>query len=144
MHFHAGSDELRLICELQALPFKDRFIAVGLDSSEVGNPPGLFSQAYAEAARHGLRAVAHAGTTLLSAFHIAACRILPHGHPCCTCLCCAGEEGPPAYVWEAIRELKVGTTCFAAGSDVAPPVRVYMIAQAAMNLSPLPNTGRAD
>lgn len=70
-----------MICELQALPFKDRFIAVGLDSSEVGNPPGLFSQAYAEAARHGLRAVAHAGTKLLSASSIAACRLTPARPP---------------------------------------------------------------
>jgi Adenosine deaminase len=51
--------------DLQALPFKDRFIAVGLDSSEYGFPPSLFRDTYAEAARHGLRAVAHAGEILL-------------------------------------------------------------------------------
>ena len=45
----------------QALPFKDRFIAVGLDSSESGFPPSLFEKTYAEAAKHGLKTVAHAG-----------------------------------------------------------------------------------
>ena len=76
----AKRDGLRLTCGLQALPYKDRFIAVGLDSSEVGNPPSLFSRAYAEAARHGLRAVAHAGKILLFALVMAGCRLFPW-HP---------------------------------------------------------------
>lgn len=46
---------------MQALPHRDKFIAVGLDSSEAGFPPSLFTKTYQEAARHGLRAVAHAG-----------------------------------------------------------------------------------
>lgn len=56
-----------------ALPFRDAFIGVGLDSSEVGHPPDKFARVFAEARRQGLHVVAH-----------------------------AGEEGPPAYVWEAL------------------------------------------
>lgn len=56
-----------------AEPHLEGVIAVGLDSSEVGNPPELFSGAYEMARDLGLRAVAH-----------------------------AGEEGPPGYVWSAL------------------------------------------
>ena len=62
----------------QAAPFKDRIIAVGLDSSEVGHPPSKFERVFAEARAQGYLSVAH-----------------------------AGEEGPPAYVWEALDLLKV-------------------------------------
>jgi len=44
-----------------ALPFRDRFIGVGLDSTEIGYPPALFTQVYRQAAAEGLRLVAHAG-----------------------------------------------------------------------------------
>jgi adenine deaminase len=57
----------------EALPFKDRLVAVGLDSSEVGNPPAKFAAVFARARSEGLRAVAH-----------------------------AGEEGPPSYIREAL------------------------------------------
>lgn len=60
----------------QALPYKDRIAAVGLDSAEVGNPPGKFKEVFARARREGFKAVAH-----------------------------AGEEGPPEYVWGALDEL---------------------------------------
>jgi adenosine deaminase len=60
------------------LPFRDRFIGVGLDSAEVGHPPALFRQIYQRAAAEGLRLVAH-----------------------------AGEEGGPDYVLEALDELRV-------------------------------------
>ena len=39
----------------------DKIIGVGLDSSEAGNPPRLFEEAFALARKHGLRCVAHAG-----------------------------------------------------------------------------------
>ena len=61
-----------------ALPFGDKFIAVGLDSSELGHPPEKFQQVFAKARAEGFKAVAH-----------------------------AGEEGPPAYVWGALDLLKV-------------------------------------
>jgi len=44
-----------------ALPFRDQFIGVGLDSTEIGYPPALFARVYQQAAAEGLRAVAHAG-----------------------------------------------------------------------------------
>jgi len=44
-----------------ALPFRDQFIGVGLDSTEIGYPPSLFTPVYAQAAAEGLRLVAHAG-----------------------------------------------------------------------------------
>lgn len=62
----------------QALPFRDKFIGVGLDSSEVGHPPEKFARVFATCREQGLHLVAH-----------------------------AGEEGPPAYVWAALDVLKV-------------------------------------
>lgn len=56
----------------------DDLIGVGLDSAEDGFPPSLFTEVYARAAELGLHLVAH-----------------------------AGEEGPAAYVWEALRLLNV-------------------------------------
>ncbi len=61
-----------------ALPYREHFIGVGLDSSEVGHPPSKFSRVFARCRELGLRLVAH-----------------------------AGEEGPPAYIWEALNDLKV-------------------------------------
>jgi adenosine deaminase len=62
----------------EALPWRDRFIGVGLDSSENGHPPSKFQRVFARARALGLKAVAH-----------------------------AGEEGPPEYVREALDLLKV-------------------------------------
>src|SRR3984957_9288698 len=44
-----------------ALPFRDQFIGVGLDSTEIGFPPALFTQVYRQDAAEGLRPVAPAG-----------------------------------------------------------------------------------
>jgi adenine deaminase len=71
----------------EAQPFQDWILAVGLDSSEKGNPPSKFREAYARAAQSGLLAVAH-----------------------------AGEEGPPSYIWEALdllhaRRIDHGVRC---------------------------------
>jgi adenosine deaminase len=62
----------------QALPWRDSFAAVGLDSSELGHPPSKFKEVFARARSLGLLAVAH-----------------------------AGEEGPPAYIEEALDLLQV-------------------------------------
>ena len=62
----------------QALPHKDKIIGVGLDSSEVGNPPSKFRNVFRKAAELGFRLTAH-----------------------------AGEEGPPEYVYEALDILGV-------------------------------------
>jgi adenine deaminase len=56
-----------------ALPFKDRIVGVGLDSSELGHPPIKFVKVFERAREAGFRRVAH-----------------------------AGEEGPPDYIWQAL------------------------------------------
>jgi adenosine deaminase len=61
-----------------ALPYREHFIGVGLDSSELGHPPEKFERVFARCRELGLRLVAH-----------------------------AGEEGPPDYMWQAIDLLKV-------------------------------------
>jgi len=61
-----------------AMPWRDRFIGVGLDSSEVGHPPEKFARVFERARALGLHVVAH-----------------------------AGEEGPPAYIWSALDVLQV-------------------------------------
>lgn len=60
----------------QALPYRDKFIGVGLDSSEAGNPPEKFAGVFARCRELGLHLVAH-----------------------------AGEEGPPAYIRSALDVL---------------------------------------
>jgi adenosine deaminase len=60
----------------EAEPYAEMLVAVGLDSSEVGNPPEWFEDAFQLARDAGLHAVAH-----------------------------AGEEGPPTYVTGAIDVL---------------------------------------
>lgn len=44
-----------------ALPYKDKFLAIGLDSNEIENPPEKFKNVYKLAKENGLRLVAHAG-----------------------------------------------------------------------------------
>jgi adenosine deaminase len=61
-----------------ALPYRDAITAVGLDSSEVGHPPSKFREVFDRAREAGWLTVAH-----------------------------AGEEGPPAYIREALDLLKV-------------------------------------
>ena len=61
-----------------AMAHRDRIAAVGLDSSERGNPPGKFREVFRRAREAGLLAVAH-----------------------------AGEEGPPEYIREALDVLEV-------------------------------------
>ncbi len=63
---------------MMALPFRERIIAVGLDSSEVGHPPEKFTAVFDRAREEGFLTVAH-----------------------------AGEEGPPEYIWQALDRLKV-------------------------------------
>lgn len=61
-----------------ANPYLDHIHAVGLDSSELGNPPEKFTRVFESAGKLGLKRVAH-----------------------------AGEEGPPDYIWSAINDLNV-------------------------------------
>ncbi|WP_186155061.1 adenosine deaminase [Burkholderia gladioli] len=76
------SEEDALATFESALPlfekYSHRLIGIGLDSSEQGHPPSKFERVFARARALGLKLVAH-----------------------------AGEEGPPAYVIEALDLLKV-------------------------------------
>ncbi|MFD1316196.1 adenosine deaminase [Namhaeicola litoreus] len=62
----------------QAEPFKDKIMAIGLDSSEKGNPPLKFVRVFQAAVEQGYIPLAH-----------------------------AGEEGDADYIWQAIDLLQV-------------------------------------
>ena len=92
----------------QALPFKEKIVAVGLDSSEFGHPPAKFERVFAKAREYGFLTVAH-----------------------------AGEEGPAAYVKDTIELLKVsridhGNRC------LEDPALVKTIAATGMPLTVCP------
>jgi adenosine deaminase len=69
---HLSEDDALATLEA-ALPYREHLIGVGLDSSERGHPPAKFARVFAKARGLGLHAVCH-----------------------------AGEEGPPAYIEEAL------------------------------------------
>ena len=62
----------------QAILHKEKIFGVGLDSSEMGNPPSKFKNLFKKASENNFITVAH-----------------------------AGEEGPPKYIWEALELLNV-------------------------------------
>ena len=62
----------------QALVHKDKIFGVGLDSSEIGNPPSKFKKLFEKSIEKGFLTFAH-----------------------------AGEEGPPDYIWDSINLLNV-------------------------------------
>ncbi|MCO5124235.1 MAG: adenosine deaminase [Rhizobacter sp.] len=74
---HLSEDEA-LATLAEAMPWRQHFIGVGLDSGERGNPPEKFARVFAKAREAGLHVVAH-----------------------------AGEEGPPEYIRSALDVLKV-------------------------------------
>ncbi len=74
---HLSEEEAIATLE-EALPHRDKFIGVGLDSSERGHPPEKFARVYERCRQLGLHLVAH-----------------------------AGEEGPPAYIETALDLLNV-------------------------------------
>ncbi len=91
-----------------ALPYRQHFIGVGLDSSERGHPPEKFARVFARCRELGLHVVAH-----------------------------AGEEGPPEYIWNALDVLKVeridhGVRC------LEDPALVQRLAQDRMPLTVCP------
>jgi adenosine deaminase len=91
-----------------AMPYRQHFIGVGLDSSERGHPPEKFARVFAKARAAGLHVVAH-----------------------------AGEEGPPAYIESALDVLKVeridhGVRC------VESPALVQRLAAERMPLTVCP------
>ena len=62
----------------KAIQHKDKIFGVGLDSSELGNPPNKFEKLFKTASKNNFLTFAH-----------------------------AGEEGPPDYIWEALNLLNV-------------------------------------
>jgi len=102
------SEEAAFATLEEALPLRRHFIGVGLDSSERGHPPEKFARVFARCRELGLRLVAH-----------------------------AGEEGPPAYIWDALDVLKVervdhGVRC------VEDPALVQHLASRRMPLTVCP------
>lgn len=92
----------------QALPLQDKFIGVGLDSSEVGHPPEKFARVFARCRELGLHTVAH-----------------------------AGEEGPPAYIWSALDVLQVERIDHGVQA-LRDPVLVQRLAQGGVPLTVCP------
>lgn len=95
----------------QSLPHKQHIKAVGLDSSEKGNPPSKFKRVYEAAIKEGYLPVAH-----------------------------AGEEGPAAYILEALDLLKIvridhGNNCLTDNDLVSRLVKEEM----ALTVCPLSN-----
>jgi adenosine deaminase len=107
---HLAEDDALATLEA-ALPHRDKFIGVGLDSSELGHPPEKFARVFARARELGLHLVAH-----------------------------AGEEGPPEYIRNALDVLHVeridhGVRCL---EDAALTVRLAR-EQVALTVCPLSN-----
>ena len=80
-----------------AKPYYSMIKAVGLDSSELGNPPEKFTQVFAQAKALGFKLVAH-----------------------------AGEEGPPAYIWGALNDLHVDRIDHGVRSQEDPVLMEYL------------------
>ncbi|MCQ4307965.1 adenosine deaminase [Pseudomonas stutzeri] len=96
----------------EAMPFRDAFFAVGLDSSEMGHPPSKFERVFAKARAEGFLAVAH-----------------------------AGEEGPPQYIWEALDLLKVSRIDHGVRAAEDPKLIERLIEQQIpLTVCPLSNT----
>lgn len=94
-----------------AEPFKDQLIGVGLDSSEVGNPPEWFEEAFALARAAGLHTVAH-----------------------------AGEEGPPAYITGALGVLGAERIDHGVNAEADSTVIEQLVAaQIPLTMCPLSN-----
>jgi adenosine deaminase len=91
-----------------AEPWLDRVAAVGLDSSELGHPPQDFARVFGAAASMGLKRVAH-----------------------------AGEEGPPAYVAQALDLLRIDRLDHG-NRALEDPVLAARLAREAMTLTVCP------
>ncbi|HUN26147.1 MAG TPA: adenosine deaminase [Steroidobacteraceae bacterium] len=95
----------------QVLEHREAICAVGLDSSEVGHPPSKFAAVFARAREHGLLTVAH-----------------------------AGEEGPPAYIYEALDILAVQRLDHGVRCEEEPALIERLVReQIALTVCPLSN-----
>jgi adenine deaminase len=95
----------------RALPHSGVIAAVGLDSSELGHPPVKFAAVFERARREGFLTVAH-----------------------------AGEEGPPAYVYEALDVLRVSRIDHGVRSEEDPQLLARLISdRVPLTVCPLSN-----
>jgi adenosine deaminase len=95
----------------KAMPYQDKIIAIGLDSSELGHPPFKFKNVFQKAKESGFLTVAH-----------------------------AGEEGPPEYIWEAIKILKVSRIDHGVRCLEDPELVKYLVEnQIPLTMCPLSN-----
>ena len=74
---HLGAEKAMQDLDM-LLEFKDQILAIGLAAVEVGFPPSMFTEVFDRVRAEGIPVVAH-----------------------------AGEEGPPDYIWSAIRDIQV-------------------------------------
>jgi len=102
------SEEAAFKSLAMAVPYLDRLVGVGLDSSEVGHPPSKFTNVFAKARELGLKLCAH-----------------------------AGEEGPPAYVYEALDILHIDRIDHG-NRSLEDPVLVAHIVREGMTLTVCP------
>jgi len=94
-----------------ALPFRNEITGVGLDSGERGNPPSKFARVFAKARTFGFRLVAH-----------------------------AGEEGPAAYILEALDVLRVERIDHGVRCDEDPALVARLVReQVPLTVCPLSN-----
>jgi len=95
-----------------AKPFLHHIVGVGLDSSEVGNPPEKFSRVFSRARELGLLTVAH-----------------------------AGEEGPTEYIWTSLNDLKVSRIDHGVRAEEDSQLMAHLIdQQMPLTVCPLSNT----
>ena len=95
----------------EAVRFGNHFVAVGLDSSEVGHPPSKFQDVFDRARAEGFLTVAH-----------------------------AGEEGPPSYVWEALDLLEVSRIDHGVRAEEDPALVARLVEEGiALTVCPLSN-----
>lgn len=96
----------------ESIPYKNKITAVGLDSSEQGNPPSKFKNVFEASIKEGYIPVAH-----------------------------AGEEGPAEYVWQAldilgIKRIDHGNNCLQDESLIKEILKRDL----ALTICPLSNT----
>jgi adenosine deaminase len=95
----------------QAMPWRDRILALGLEGPEKGNPPAKFARVYDRAREWGWHLTAH-----------------------------AGEEGPPAYIAEALDVLRVERIDHGVACERDPDlVRRLAATQVPLTVCPLSN-----
>ncbi|MGE5450943.1 MAG: adenosine deaminase [Acidobacteriota bacterium] len=105
------SEDAALATLEEALPYREHFIGVGLDSSERGHPPEKFARVFARCREAGLHLVAH-----------------------------AGEEGPPQYIYNALDILHVERIDHGVRCVEDPALVQRLIAQGtALTVCPLSN-----